>query len=84
MVGRRCSAGLRARYGPTPSRAGIYAVDAEDGGDLERLTTPPAGLSDLPGDFAPDGWFVFKRYSADEGTGPQMVLPAGGASPRCS
>jgi WD40-like Beta Propeller Repeat len=63
------------------SRAGIYAVNSADGGDLERLTTPPAGLSDLPGDFAPDGSFVFKRYAGDEGTGPLMVVPAGGSEP---
>ena len=63
------------------SRGGIYTVDADDGGDLERLTTPPSGLSDLPGDFAPDGSFVFKRYSGDEGTGPLMVVPAGGGEP---
>ena len=49
-----------------PSRNGIYTVRSSDGEDLQRLTTTPDGVVDLPGDYSPDGaQFVFKR-SADE------------------
>ena len=30
-----------------PTRGGIYTVRAKDGGDLVRLTTPPAGMADF-------------------------------------
>jgi Tol biopolymer transport system component len=65
-----------------PSRNGIYTVRASDGGDLQRLTTPPAGMHDLPGDFSPTGQFVFKRHSGDEGPGPLMLVEAGGGEPK--
>lgn len=65
-----------------PSRNGIYSVRASDGGDLQRLTTPPAGKHDLPGDFSPDGQFVFKRHTGDEGPGPLMLVGAGGGEPK--
>ena len=45
-----------------PSRNGIYTVRSSDGGDLQRLTTPPEGMVDFPGDYSPDGaQFVFSR-----------------------
>jgi len=64
------------------SRNGIYTVSASDGGDIQRLTTPPAGKHDLPGDYSPDGQFVFKRHSGDEGPGPLMLVDANGGEPR--
>src|SRR3990172_1472242 len=65
-----------------PSRRGIYTVHASDGGDLQRLTTPPDGMGDLPGDYSPDGQFVFKRYAGDEGDGPLMLVNASAGEPR--
>ncbi|MEP7135417.1 MAG: hypothetical protein ABI904_10840 [Chloroflexota bacterium] len=65
------------------SRNGIYAVDASDGGNLQRLTTQPAGKTDFPGDYSPDGMqFIFKRASGDEGPGPLMLVDANGGEPR--
>jgi Tol biopolymer transport system component len=55
------------------SRRGVYEVDAADGGNLVRLTTAPAGSTDIPGDYSPDGEsFAFWR-GADEGDGTLMV-----------
>ena len=65
-----------------PSRNGIYSVRASDGGDLRRMTTPPDGMKDIQGDYSPDGQFVFKRYSGDEGPGPLMLVEASGGEPR--
>jgi hypothetical protein len=65
-----------------PSRGGIYSVRSSDGGDLQRLTTPPDGMKDLPGDYSPDGQLVFKRYPGDEGLGPLMLVDASGGEPR--
>ena len=64
------------------SRNGIYTVHSSDGADLQRLTTPPAGKRDLPGDYSSDGQFVFKRYTGDEGPGPLMLVAANGGEPR--
>jgi Tol biopolymer transport system component len=64
------------------SRRGIYTVNSSDGGGLERLTAPPAGMGDLPGDFSPDGRLVFKRYNGDEGPGPLMLVDANGGEPQ--
>jgi hypothetical protein len=64
------------------SRNGIYAVSASDGTDLQRLTTPPSGQRDLPGDFSSTGQFVFKRHTGDEGPGPLMLVDANGGEPR--
>ena len=36
-----------------PSATGIYVVNASDGGDLVRLTTPPEGFVDFPGGIHP-------------------------------
>jgi hypothetical protein len=65
-----------------PSRAGTYTVRASDGGDLQRLTTPPKGMKDLQGDYSAAGQVVFKRYAGDEGDGPLMLLDASGGEPR--
>ena len=64
------------------SRTGIYTVNASDGSDIQRLTTPPAGKHDLPGDYSSGGQFVFKRHSGDEGPGPLMLVDANGGEPR--
>lgn len=64
------------------SRNGIYTVSASDGTDVQRLTTPPVGKHDCPGDFSPDGQFVFVRGAGDEGNGPLMLVDANGGEPR--
>ncbi len=64
------------------SRNGIYTVRASDGGDMQRLTTPPAGKHDLPGDYSSAGEFVFKRHTGDEGPGPLMLVDGNGGEPR--
>ena len=53
-----------------PTRAGIHTVGASDGGDLQRLTIPPEGMTDFAGDFSPAGQVVFKRSVGDEVPGP--------------
>ncbi len=65
-----------------PSRTGIYTVRASDGADLQRLTTPPSGQHDLPGDYSPSGQFVFKRHPGDEGPGPLMLVDTNGSEPQ--
>jgi hypothetical protein len=65
-----------------PSRGGIYTVNASDGTDIQRLTTPPAGKRDCPGDYSPDGQFVFVRGPGDEPIGPLMLVDANGGEPR--
>ena len=65
-----------------PTRSGIYTVRSSDGGDLQRLTTPPTGMADLPGDYSPDGTlFVFKR-TTDEAPGSLMLVGVAGGEPR--
>jgi len=64
------------------SRNGIYTVSASDGTDVQRLTTPPADKHDLPGDYSPDGQFVFKRATDYEAPGPLMIVDASGGEPR--
>jgi len=65
-----------------PSRNGIYTVLAADGGDIQRLTTPPAGQQDFPGDYSAAGEFVFKRSSGYEVPGILMIVNANGGEPR--
>jgi hypothetical protein len=65
------------------SRRGVYSVRASDGGDLQRMTTPPEGATDIPfGDYSPSGQFVFKRAAGEEGPGPLMLIDANGGEPR--
>ena len=64
------------------SRNGVYTVRASDGGDIQRLTTPPTGKHDFPADYSPDGQFVFLRATGDEGPGPLMLVDANGGEPR--
>jgi Tol biopolymer transport system component len=64
------------------SRDGIYTVRASDGGDIQRLTTPPAGMLDEPGDYSPDGKLIFKRNAGNEGPGPLMLVDASGGEPQ--
>ena len=43
-------------------KEGIYTVSATDGSGLTRLTTPPPGIRDIPGDYSADGTkLVFVR-----------------------
>lgn len=64
------------------SRNGIYAVSASDGSNLQRLTTPPAGKHDCPGDYSPAGQFVFKRAADYDDPGPLLLVDANGGEPR--
>jgi len=64
-----------------PSRNGIYTVRASDGAGLQRLTTPPSGFHDLPGDYSSAGQFVFKRHTGDEDPGPLMLVDVSGGEP---
>jgi TolB protein len=65
-----------------PSRAGTYTVRASDGGDLQRVTTPPKDMRDLQGDYSPDGQLVFKRFTGDEGAGDLMLVDESGGEPK--
>ena len=38
-----------------PELQGIYTVRSSDGGDLVRVTDNPFDMSDIPGDYSPDG-----------------------------
>jgi TolB protein len=69
-----------------PSLNGIYTIRISDGGGLRRVTSPPDGGYDTPGDFSPDGErLVFARFIDDEpvgvfvtnldGSGQQRVSP---------
>jgi len=64
-----------------PARRGIYAVSAADGSNLVRLTEPPAGMGDFPGDVSIDGQLVFKRGPVDGGKGPLWLVPLAGGQP---
>lgn len=65
-----------------PSRSGVYTVLAVDGGDIQRLTTPPAGQQDVPGDYSSVGQFIFMRSSGYEVPGTLMIVDANGGEPR--
>jgi dipeptidyl aminopeptidase/acylaminoacyl peptidase len=59
-----------------PRRAGIYLVDAADGGHPIRLTSGP----DDPGAFSPDGrWLAFFERRSTDGSNRLMVMPADGS-----
>jgi len=64
-----------------PARGGLYSVDAGDGGGLLRLTAPPDGLSDLPGDIGPHGGLLFKRATEYDQPGDLLVVDADGGEP---
>jgi Tol biopolymer transport system component len=65
-----------------PSLVGIYAVSASDGHDLQRLTTAPTGMNDIPGDYSPDGTQVIFKRPTGEAAAPLMVVDVGGGEPR--
>lgn len=65
-----------------PSLGGIYTVSASDGHDLQRLTTAPAGMNDIPGDYSPDGTQVIFKRTTQEEDAPLMVVDVGGGEPR--
>ncbi len=64
-----------------PSRDGIYTVRASDGGGMVRITDPPSGKSDLPGDYSPDGNLLLFKRGEGENSGPLMVVPTAGGKP---
>ena len=62
----------------SPSRSGIYTVNAEDGGDRRRLTHE----RDVPCDYSPDGSrLAFIRTGSDDAVGTLMVIDADGGTP---
>ena len=63
------------------TRGGIYTVRSADGGDLQRLTTPPAGMADDDGDWSSNGQIVFKRYSGEEAPGQLLLVDAASGDP---
>jgi hypothetical protein len=74
-------------FGQTdPSLNGIYTLRTSDGGGLERITTPPPGGDDLPGDYSPDGTrIVFAGGGTlftvkSNGTGQRAITPSFDAS----
>jgi Tol biopolymer transport system component len=64
-----------------PTRGGLYTVRSSDGGDLVRLTTPPAGMSDWAGDWSSNDDIVFIRPTADAESGPLFLVDALGGEP---
>ena len=65
-----------------PSRGGIYSVSSSTGTDLQRLTKPPEGLIDIPGDYSPDAeQFLFKR-AEEESAGPLLIMDSDGGKPK--
>jgi WD40 repeat protein len=60
------------------TRGGIYTVRSSDGGDLVRLTTPPAGMADFPGDWSSNDDIVFIRPTGDAESGPLFLVEASG------
>lgn len=61
-----------------PDATGVYTVRASDGRDVRRLTAPPAGQHDLPGDWTPDGRSVLFLRRHEEDDGAQMLVRATG------
>jgi hypothetical protein len=60
---------------------GIYTVRSSDGGDLQRLTSAPAGMNDEPGDYSPDGQLVFIRVTGPEPPGLLLLINQNGGEP---
>jgi Tol biopolymer transport system component len=55
--------GARIVCGLGLDQPGLFSLRASDGGDPVRLTSPPAGFGDAPGDYSPDGTqLVFVRF----------------------
>ena len=63
------------------TRSGIYTVRSSDGGDMVRLTTPPAGMADFPGDWSSNDDIVFNRPTGDAEDGPLLLVKASGGEP---
>jgi hypothetical protein len=70
-------------FGQTdPSLNGIYSIRTADGGDLRRITTPPPGRDDEPGDYSPDGKRIVYRSGPNmftvktDGTGWRAITPS--------
>ena len=60
---------------------GIYTVRSSDGGDLQRMTSTPAGMNDEPGDYSPDGQLVFIRVTGPEPPGLLYLINQNGGEP---
>jgi Tol biopolymer transport system component len=63
------------------TRGGLYTVRSSDGGDLVRLTTPPAGMADFPGDWSSNDDIVFIRPTGRCGIGALFLVNASGGEP---
>jgi Tol biopolymer transport system component len=61
---------------------GIYTLRTSDGGDLRRITKPPPGGDDEPGDYAPDGRRIVYHGGPNiftvktDGTGRRAITPS--------
>ena len=64
-----------------PTRSGIDTVQSSDGGDVVRVTTPPGGMTDFPGDWSSNDDIVFNRASGDSYDGPLLLVKASGGDP---
>ena len=64
-----------------PTRSGIYTVHSSDGADVIRVTTPPGGMTDFPGDWSSNDDIVFHRASGDSYDGPLLLVKASGGDP---
>ena len=64
-----------------PARGGIYVVDLPAGDRLQRATTTPDGMVDVPGDWTPDGTRVLFKRSGDENEGVLLLAAATGGDP---
>lgn len=63
------------------TRGGIYTIRSADGGDVVRVTTPPAGMTDFPGDWSSNDDIVYIRASGDAYDGPLLLVKASGGDP---
>jgi len=60
---------------------GIFSIRSSDGGDLQRLTTAPAG-HDIPGDYSPDGTQIVFLGGAPHKKGAIFIANADGTNRR--
>lgn len=54
---------------------------SSDGGDLQRVTSAPAGMNDELGDYSPDGQLVFIRVTGPEPPGLLLLINQNGGEP---
>lgn len=65
-----------------PSRNGIYAADAVDGGNLRRLSTNAERMDEIPISYSPDGSkILFWKGPFEEQPGKLFLVGAAGGDP---